>query len=252
VADCQINPQEISRSTIVLFGDSHAAQWEPALSALVDKKKWRLVLVLKTACPVANVDFVYYALGREYTECTQWREAALARLAEIKPDVVLASSSVGYQVEAGLWKEGITSTLNSLSESAGVVVLLKDTPRPGFDVPGCLARRAWRRGHNLLQLPVSSCDFDPFSKQREEFFAAERAASEEFINVAYVDLTEIICGGGRCAAMEGGTPIYRDTNHLSEAYVRSLTPIIADVVEEVLTRPRALSFTSPNAVGEGT
>ena len=236
VIDCQVNPVGVSRRTIVLFGDSHAAQWEPALSTLLDQKKWRLVLVIKTACPIAKIDFVYYALGREYTECTQWREAALARIAEIGPDVVLAASSVAYQVEASTWEEGITSTLSSLSESAGAVILLKDNPRPGFDVPGCLARRAWRRGHPFLQLPTPQCDFDPSNSQREEFFAAERTASAKFDNVKYADLTPVICGGERCAPVEDGTIIYRDTNHLSEEYVRSLTPVVADLVEGVLAK----------------
>ena len=41
--------------TIVLFGDSHATQWLPALSMTGKREGWRIVLITKTACPSVDV-----------------------------------------------------------------------------------------------------------------------------------------------------------------------------------------------------
>ena len=37
--------------TIILYGDSHAAQWFPALEKLAQEKGFRLISLTKSACP---------------------------------------------------------------------------------------------------------------------------------------------------------------------------------------------------------
>lgn len=37
--------------TIVLYGDSHAAQWFPAMRTIANKQGWRLVVMTKSAAP---------------------------------------------------------------------------------------------------------------------------------------------------------------------------------------------------------
>ena len=44
-----------SSDTIVLTGDSHAAQWLPALERLARERGWRLVAVTKSACPAVRM-----------------------------------------------------------------------------------------------------------------------------------------------------------------------------------------------------
>src|SRR5262249_19436257 len=49
---------EISKpeSTVVLFGDSHAAQWFPALKDIAESRHWKLVTIIKSACYPMNVE----------------------------------------------------------------------------------------------------------------------------------------------------------------------------------------------------
>ena len=44
-----------SATTVVLFGDLHAAQWFPALAQLADADHFRLVSMTKSACSAADV-----------------------------------------------------------------------------------------------------------------------------------------------------------------------------------------------------
>ena len=75
-------------TTVVLFGDSHAMQWFPALERIARSRRWRLVELTKAGCPPAAVSVVYAPLGRAYPECDVWRSAALARIARERPALV--------------------------------------------------------------------------------------------------------------------------------------------------------------------
>ena len=65
-----------SGQTVVLFGDSHATQWRPALEQIAASRRWKLVPVVKGGCPVADFIQVFPPLRRRYTECEQWRTLA--------------------------------------------------------------------------------------------------------------------------------------------------------------------------------
>ena len=47
-------------TTVVVYGDSHAAQWMPAIDAIGKVRLWRIVLLIKTGCPAVNLT-VYFA-----------------------------------------------------------------------------------------------------------------------------------------------------------------------------------------------
>ena len=44
-----------ANATVVLFGDSHAAQWFPAMDRLGKERHWKLVSMTKSACPAAAI-----------------------------------------------------------------------------------------------------------------------------------------------------------------------------------------------------
>ncbi|WP_281032988.1 SGNH hydrolase domain-containing protein, partial [Mesorhizobium sp. M6A.T.Ce.TU.016.01.1.1] len=47
---CQLGDPQGTR-TIVVAGDSHAAQWIPAIDKIARDRKWKLVTFTKAACP---------------------------------------------------------------------------------------------------------------------------------------------------------------------------------------------------------
>src|SRR5690606_30256 len=71
--------------TMVLFGDSHAAQWFPALERIALTRGWRLVSLTKSGCPAVDVSLFNLALGRPYEECDAWRDAVMRRIASERP-----------------------------------------------------------------------------------------------------------------------------------------------------------------------
>ena len=182
-------------TTVVLFGDSHAAQWFPALARLAAERGWRLVPLVKTSCPAVDVETVNPRLGRVYGECPAWRRAAYAEMARLRPALVVASSSSVYFLPSypdrtpvaawdAAWGAGAGRAFRRLADVADRVVYLEDSPRPGFDVPACLARGAWRPGP-----PRSACSFPGADPERRWAAEVEREAAAPLPTVAYVAWT---------------------------------------------------------------
>ena len=79
--DCTYGLRGAKRK-IVLFGDSHAAQWFPTLEKLAEEKGFELISLTKSACPgpaVTKVDTGEY----KNKDCFAWREYAFNRIKKI-------------------------------------------------------------------------------------------------------------------------------------------------------------------------
>ena len=85
-----------SNNTVVLFGDSHAVQWFPALERVAKRRRWNVVTLAKSSCPAAALSVFNEKLGRKNAECDRWREQALERIAELRPFAVVATNFTGY------------------------------------------------------------------------------------------------------------------------------------------------------------
>jgi len=80
-----------SPKKVVLYGDSHAAQWFPALEQLARKNGFELISLTKSAC--SSVDSPRANQGAyKNSECEKWRENSIERIQKIKPDAVILSS----------------------------------------------------------------------------------------------------------------------------------------------------------------
>ncbi|MFD0004179.1 acyltransferase family protein [Streptomyces sp. NPDC127178] len=121
-----------SSRTVVLFGDSHAAQWFPALQRLATARGWKLVSLTKASCKVADVTIV--SGHKPYTACDTWRSHAMARIESLRPALVVVSSSdAGDPARPAAdslhqWTTGFERTFRALATSGARVTALLDTP----------------------------------------------------------------------------------------------------------------------------
>ncbi|NEM90711.1 acyltransferase family protein [Galbitalea soli] len=220
-----------ARRTIVLFGDSHAEQWFGAVDALGIHGGWRVVAWTKAACPVAAVVLRNPQLKRTYTECGRWRERTLRRIAELHPEVVIASQAdtlAGPGYANAEWGTKTAETLHSLQRAAGSVVLLGDTPHPLQDVPGCLA------GHPTA---ATECAVPIYSKTPYDYLTPRRAAvvhASAAIGVPVIDPTPWFCTSSACPAVVANTLVYRDDSHMTQHYSRALEPMLSSALEGIL------------------
>src|SRR5690606_9408814 len=136
-----------SETQVVLVGDSHAAQWFPALHAIAEEQDWRLLNRTKSACTPVLLPVASDQHDGEYTECRDWKAAVYDELDRIEPDLVILSTSdaaeiMGHLEETAVdeWREGWEATVDRVSAASGATVVLTDTPRAtDGPAPDCLS-----------------------------------------------------------------------------------------------------------------
>lgn len=230
-----------SRTTVVLFGDSHAMQFFPAFDAIARRRHWRLVQLTKSGCPPPPVRVVYTLSGRDYRECVAWREYALRRIERVeRPALVIAASSAHYDVidaagrrisrDAGAraLAAAYGGVLGRLRDAAAHVVVLSDPPRPPLDVPSCVAQ--WL--HRLRR-----CAFAPGAALARSRVVT--AAVRRVKGVRVVDPAARLCLPAVCPAVIGDVLVYRNTGHLTASFVVTLQRWLAGRLPRVLSPSRA-------------
>lgn len=209
--------------TAVAMGDSIALEWFPAYRQIFDKPGWRLLVVTKSSCPMVDASFFYARIGREYTECTRWRQDALREVADMHPDVVVLGSTFTYDFTQAQWISGTRHVLDILTGNAKRIYLMRSTPALSFDGPGCLAPRS-----KLFDMLVGSsrCTSRADSKLSDDVYASLQAAAAPFHNVRLIDMTRSVCPDGVCHAELDGKIVFRDGQHMTASFARSLAPAL--------------------------
>ena len=220
--------------TIALVGDSHAAQWFPAVDRLARHAGWRLVVFTKVSCPFLDMLVTNTSLKREYRECTAWNEAVVTKLRRLHPTLTLISVSrlATHPVRAadsGVDARG-AALARMIEQLRGRVAVIVDTPNPGLNVPGCLS--------------AHTSDVRRCAVPRAKAFAGalgevERIAAGK-TGAGVVDLTAYICpDDGACPVVVDNHIVFRDESHLTATFARSLAPALAAAVAPLIDEPQA-------------
>ncbi|MGB0513905.1 MAG: acyltransferase family protein, partial [Wenzhouxiangellaceae bacterium] len=221
---CELEPAAENAPVIVIVGDSHAANWVPALRAAASQAGWRLFSITKSACSLAlesggtNV--------RVQDHCAIWSRNVLERLRERSPDLVLLGrsrrNSDFISEQSDRWVNGLVPMLQSilaqLDSIADHVAVLSDTPRIPFDPAYCLA------GESECSASLAE------SLDRPD---ALIAAAEQVPGIGIFDLREYVCPLDQCPAVIGNIVVWRDDHHLTATYSRSLAPEMIRLISEL-------------------
>lgn len=213
---------------VVLIGDSHAMQYAPALEAITRRRGQRLIVLTKSGCTPAEVAVYNSQLRRRFDECERWRRHSLQRIVAERPRLVVVGNSAAYHVMDGdaalddhasapLLAAGLATTLRTLHQSADRVVVMRDNPRPRSDVRGCVSR-------SLTDL--AGCAFSPHEGYGH--FPVNTRAAEQVPGTVLIDLSPVLCPQGICPAVIGNVLVYRNTNHITATYMRTLIGWLAE------------------------
>lgn len=230
VQDCEYGDPDGDRS-IALFGDSHAAQWFPAVDEFAQANPGTsLRTYTKSSCSAAAVTVL--VKGVPYTSCDRWREQVVKHLVADPPDVVVISNYAHYVLadspdgadRAALWNEGLGSTLQRLRDAGSEVVVIADSPRLRAEPATCASTDV---------SDVTACDGERDWAIDDALADAQKQAAET-TGSTYVDLTDFICDETRCPVIIGEMFVYRDINHMTSTFVSylgsALDPTLASVL----------------------
>ena len=214
--DCHVNYGETksgyctygdkkSNRTLVLYGDSHAAQWFPALEQIARERGYKLISLTKSACPAVDAPREDQGAFKN-VHCEKWRQNSIARIKSIHPDAVITSSfqyftpPSGFPSKSRWWDDGQRRLLSELRGSSNHLIYISDTPRPLRDIPNCLASR-----------DSHTCD------------STEKTRNVIINGFEKIDPTPWLCTS-YCPAIKDGYVVYRDASHISVAASLALKP----------------------------
>lgn len=196
---------------VVVIGSSHAHVLNTPILAMAQKNNWNVTSITKGYCP----------LGTDTTagiteSCADFNEETLAEVLEMKPDLVVTTST---RTDAG---QGVPERIDSswvdevkALNSAGIkVIALRDTPRFAQSVPVCLEK--------------NPTDFSACDAQRSDLYSPTvptDAVAAQLPDTTFLDLTENFCNATTCPAVIGNVIVYKDGNHATATYMKTLQPV---------------------------
>ena len=213
--------------TVALYGDSHAAQWFPAINQIAIDHQWRLIVLTKMGCTTIDLITANSLVGPTYPGCRPWRERVLERFVAENVRVVFMTNSnrltdpaTGQPFADSIVKAGFATLIPQLQSMNINPIVITDTPYPGTDVPICLSKAIKN---------VGSC-----AVSRDKGIRANRQQTSIDVavenNAQYLDVSNWLCSLDTCPVITGNILMYRDSHHLTTTYVQFLTPLIEAAV----------------------
>lgn len=187
-----------AKDSIVLLGDSHAAQWFPALENWAKDRGFRLFTFTKSSCPALQIPMRDNG-GFKAADCRNYREEALAAIKRIKPKLVVLGNFEHYKVPA---KEYVKADRYDFKH-----LLLRDTPWPNRDIPVCLSKNA-------------VCD-------------TELPLKIDYRSKSIFDPIPLLCND-KCPAIVDGILAYRDQTHITVDMALHLAPALSAKLDEAM------------------
>ena len=228
-----------SATTVVLFGDSHAATWFPALQQLSDRDHWRLVILTKAGCPPVEVNIALTTQGHTpYPQCDTWRRNAEAQIAALHPALVVvswaryleypeASALAGVPATTGsAWGNGVAAIFGFLRGAAAHVVFISDTPTLAQLDPDCVS--AHLTSVQRCATSRRAATLRPQVKQQE--IALARAA-----HIDVIDPISWFCSPTTCPAVVGDILLFRDNAHMVPTWSRFIAPVLGDALRPIMS-----------------
>ena len=205
---------------IAAVGDSHIAHFAGALNALAVKNHWALDLYAKGGCPFSYAVRVHDAVLTK--NCPAWVANVVAKISNGGYDLAVTSQRAGVAWVGGNARavSGLTNLWSQLTANGLPIVAIKDNPNPGQKIPACLLT-----GRLCLADKSKALQFDP-----------QVQAAAQVTAVRLINFDEIYCDAKNCLPVIGHVVVYRDDNHLTDTFARTLAPELSKYLKAAISR----------------
>jgi hypothetical protein len=213
-----------SHKIVVLFGDSHAVMWLPAMDWIAKQDKLRLVVLWTGNCPA-----IWNVAGTNVinTACASFHTSAVRITNSLHPIAVIIGElteitfhSNGTPLTEAEWQAGLTTTIKKFKAK---VALIEDVVFFNTAVPLCLAANP--TNVQACSVPAPNT-LHPGQQAAEQ--AAAKATGATFVKTWPWLCTEI------CSPIVGNTMTYYDIDHITTDYSAYLSKVLRSALDKVL------------------
>lgn len=205
--------------TAVLLGDSIGVQWFPTLTAMMDEREWKIVVLTKSSCPMVDEPFFYPRIGREYTECTDWRNKAIEWIQNQKVDRLFIGGTASSAFTDQQWTEGTRRLLDRFTPNTTALYLIEANPTLGFHGPNCLRQKK----SNMVDdgACLGTADNTSYTHVATLLKSVVSAPSDiHTVKAKWIETSSLVCPAGKCQAIQNGIIVFRDSQHLTATFTR--------------------------------
>lgn len=203
---------EGSGPRVALVGDSHAQALSIEVIALAKQEGWQLDTYLKQACSWSAYGPMLKSGADFATNCTQWRAAIEKKLESEHYDAIITTSSV-FRVPPKNTAAGMAAAWKPVEAAGTQIYTLMDNP-------------TWPTGDPNECLIAHNSDAAKCTETRAAAFPWEdpqRVAAGMVPGVHVIDQTSLYCTATICFSVKDGLDMYRDEEHFTGTFARSLT-----------------------------
>jgi peptidoglycan/LPS O-acetylase OafA/YrhL len=217
-------------ASVMVWGDEMAMAIQPAIDAAAGALGVGGVRALRAACapipgPVMRADAASRA-------CAAFNALApeMAALAGVRVAVLAGSFAARLQEDPGR-AISLVHAVEGLAARGIRAIIVPPPPRPGFDVPDALARRA--------VYGMALRDGADAGAYAADLALLRRAVAAMPRGTILVDLAPVLCPdpGAPCPVTDAsGAPLLADDAHLSRAGAALIAPALSDALSRALAR----------------
>jgi len=229
---CTLGPTTGYTKRLAAIGDSHLAALLPALETAARQHHWRIDAAAKNGCHWTTKT-QRFRDAANVPACVRWKAALNQKLlAEPPYDAILVTHRDGaFLPDADPGEDQPTTIVRGLvdawktqAERGARIIAIRDNPHATPDTPACVARHRLR-ANDYCSLERSSAlgSFD-----------AHTAATRALPGSALIDLSDLYCDAGTCPVVIGSVVVYRDDNHITGTFSRTLAPRLGEELERIL------------------
>lgn len=234
-----------SNTTIVLFGDSHALSWFPAMNILAKKNGWKLLSLTMSACSPADIPAWDPLNNSVMKNCAIWRADSLKRITLLKPLIVVVTGTRGFATvdpqgrllkgaaRTAAWRSGMKRTVDQLKLASKNVLYIGDGPQSSLDPLVCLSAHP----KNALECAT------PVAKAIQNDWISQETAMATEEEISFIDPGLWICPTSPCPVILGNLLIYMDGGHLTATFSAALASKLRMAISVATGIP--LSIPSP-------
>ena len=238
-----------SNITVVLFGDSHALSWFPAMNIVAKKNGWKLLSLTMSACSPADIPAWNPANHSVMKNCAIWRTQSLQKIALAHPLIILVAGTRGFatinakgklikgNARVAAWRAGMKRTIDQLKLASKNVVYIRDVPQSLIDPPVCLS------AHPKNALACAT----PVAQAIQEDWISQEVAMTSEEKISFIDPGLWICPSSPCPVILGNLLIYLDGGHLTATFSAALASRLRKAISIAtgIPLPLPISTTAP-------
>ncbi len=223
------NPKGVK--SLVLFGDSQANMWTPALEALGLSFNMRIYAFSKSGCPPWEYT-VTHPDGSAFPQCVSWRASVRAYINTTHPNYVMVTGAAGFtsathRVNSAEIASGIGRLTTALKPSRSHLILLSNIP--------------WITASNKITEPntclaanlnaIKNCFAARTGDALVNVIGTGIAQASTTYKIPLVDISSLFCTVSTCVTVVGKQLVYSDRYHALSSYItyisRAMIPLLA-------------------------